>query len=95
MNIIIWLKNIFLKLEKQLNLKNMNPSKIIGIILIVISLGVGYIGINKIADNTKEINFLGLKINASNESGKQEGYLYLGLGVILLVGGIYTVNKSN
>ncbi|OCB71157.1 hypothetical protein B0A79_22435 [Flavobacterium piscis] len=72
----------------------MNPLKIIGIILIVISLGVGYIGINKIADNTKEINLLGLKINASNESGKQQGYLYLGLGIILLVGGIYTVNKS-
>ena len=88
------MKYIFLKLEKQLNSKNRNPSKIIGIILIVISLGVGYIGINKIADNTKEINLLGLKINASNESGKQQGYLYLGLGVILLVGGIYTVNKS-
>ena len=73
----------------------MNSSKIIGIILIIISLSVGYIGINKIADNTKEINLLGLKINASNESGKQEGYLYLGLGIILLVGGIYTINKSN
>ena len=94
MNIIIWLKNIFLKLEKQLNSKNMNPSKIIGIILIVISLGVGYIGINKIADNTKEINLLGLKIDASNESGKEKGYLYLGLAVILLAGEVYTVNKS-
>lgn len=72
----------------------MNASKIIGIILIVISLGVGYVGANKIADNTKEINLLGLKIDASNESGKEQGYLYLGLAVILLVGGIYTVNKS-
>ncbi|MEO7977883.1 hypothetical protein [Flavobacterium sp.] len=88
------MKNIFLKLEKQLNSKNMNTSKIIGIILIVISLAVGYIGINKIADNTKEINLLGLKIDASNESGKEKGYLYLGLAVILLAGGVYTVNKS-
>ncbi|PXY43349.1 hypothetical protein DMB68_20095 [Flavobacterium hydrophilum] len=72
----------------------MNSSKIIGIILIVISLGVGYVGINKIADNTKEINLLGLKIDASNESGKEQGYLYLGVAVILLAGGIYTVNKS-
>ena len=72
----------------------MNPSKITGIILIVISLGVGYVGINKIADNTKEINLLGLKIDASNESGKEQGYLYLGLAVILLAGGVYTVNKS-
>ena len=72
----------------------MNPSKIIGIILIVISLAVGYVGINKIADNTKQINLLGLKIDASNESGKEKGYLYLGLAVILLAGGVYTVNKS-
>ena len=72
----------------------MNASKITGIILIVISLGVGYIGINKIADNTKEINLLGLKIDASNESGKEQGYLYLGLAVILLAGGVYTLNKS-
>ena len=72
----------------------MNTSKIIGIILIVISLAVGYVGINKIADNTKEINLLGLKIDASNESGKEKGYLYLGLAVILLAGGVYTVNKS-
>jgi len=72
----------------------MNTSKIIGIILIVISLAVGYVGINKIADNTKEINLLGLKIDASNESGKEQGYLYLGLAVIVLAGGVYTVNKS-
>ncbi|WP_269235059.1 hypothetical protein [Flavobacterium flavigenum] len=71
----------------------MNTSKIIGIILIVISLAVGYVGINKIADNTKEINLLGLKIDASNESGKEQGYLYLGLAVILLAGGVYTVKK--
>jgi uncharacterized membrane protein YidH (DUF202 family) len=88
------LKNIFLKLEKQLNSKSMNTSKIIGIVLIVVSLAVGYVGINKIADNTKQINLLGLKIDASNESGKEQGYLYLGLAVILLAGGVYTVNKS-
>jgi hypothetical protein len=36
---------------------------------------------------------LGLKIDASNESGKQEGYLYLGLAVVLFAGGIYTLTK--
>ena len=72
----------------------MNSSKMIGVILILISLGIGYIGFNKIADNTAKINFLGLKIDASNESGKQQGYIYLGLGILLFVGGIYTLNKS-
>ena len=73
----------------------MNISKVIGIILIVISLGIGYIGANKIADSTKEINFLGLKIDASNESGKQQGFIYLGLAIVIFAGGVYAVKKSN
>lgn len=72
----------------------MNASKIIGAILLVVSLGIGYIGISKIADNTKEINFLGIKINASNESGQKQGYIYLGLGIVLFAGGIYTLTRS-
>ena len=73
----------------------MNASKIIGIILIIASLLVGYVGFNKIADNTAQINLLGLKIDASNESGKQQGYLYVGFAILLFVGGIYTINKKN
>lgn len=72
----------------------MNLSKIIGIVLIAISLGLGYLGFNKIKENTNEINLLGVKIEASNESAKQEGYIYVGFAVLLFVGGLYTVNKS-
>lgn len=72
----------------------MNTSKIIGATLIIASLLVGYIGFNKIADNTAQINLLGLKIDASNESGKQQGYLYVGFAILLFGGGIYTINKS-
>jgi hypothetical protein len=72
----------------------MNPSKIIGLLLIVISLGIGYLGLDKIDENTNEINLLGIKIEASNESKKQQGYLYLGLAVLLLGGGLYTLNKT-
>ena len=72
----------------------MNTSKIVGVVLIILSLILGYVGFNKIADNTKQINLLGLKINASNESGKQQGYLYLGLAILIFGGGVYTINKS-
>ncbi len=72
----------------------MNVSKIIAVILIVISLGLGYFGLNKGKENTTEVNFLGLKIEASNESEKRQGYIYLGLAVLLFGGGIYTINKS-
>jgi hypothetical protein len=72
----------------------MNSSKIIGAILIIISLGIGYAGFNKIADNSNSVKLLGVQIDASNESGKEQGYIYLGLAILLFVGGIYTVNKS-
>lgn len=72
----------------------MNLSKIIGIVLIVVSLGIGYLGLNKVQENSSEVNLLGIKIEASDESGKQEGYMYIGFAVLLFIGGIYTVNKS-
>lgn len=72
----------------------MTTSKIIGGILIIASILVGYVGFQEIAVNTKEINLLGLKINASNEYGKQQGYLYIGLAILLFASGIYSVNKS-
>lgn len=72
----------------------MNLSKITGVLLIIISLGLGYFGLNKINENTTEVNLLGIKIEAANESAKQQGYMYLGLAVLLLGGGLYSLNKS-
>ena len=72
----------------------MNSTKIIGAILIIISLGIGYVGFNKIADSSNSVNILGVQIDATSESGKEQGYLYLGLAILLFVGGIYTVNKA-
>lgn len=72
----------------------MTTSKIIGIILILGALALGYIGINKIADSTQQINLFGLKIDASNESGQQQGYLYVGAAVVIFCGGVYAMKKS-
>ena len=72
----------------------MTRSKIIAIIFILASFGIGYLGYNKIAESTNQVNILGLKIEASNESGKQGGYLFLGVAVLLFSGGVYTLNKS-
>jgi hypothetical protein len=73
----------------------MNTSKIIGLILIVVSLSIGYIGINKISDSTKEIKLLGLKIDASNESGQQQGYIYVGVAIIIFAGGIFATKSKS
>ena len=72
----------------------MNTTKIIGALLILVSIGMGYMGYTKVSEYPQEVNLLGLKIDASNESEKQEGYMYLGFAVVLFLGGIYTVNKK-
>lgn len=72
----------------------MKANKIIGIILIIFSIYIGYQGVNKIADNTAEINFLGIKVDASNESGQSKGYLFVGIAVVLFAGGIFAVKKE-
>lgn len=74
--------------------KIMTTSKIIAIVLIVAALALAYIGINTVAANTESVNFLGLKFDVSDESGKTKGYIYIALAVALFVGGIYTLNKS-
>ncbi len=73
----------------------MNLSKIIGAVLIIISLLIGYVGVNKIANSSKQINLLGvIKIDASDESQKKEGYLYFFVAVLLFGGGVVVMNKS-
>ncbi|WP_130733602.1 hypothetical protein [Flavobacterium sp. J27] len=71
----------------------MKATKIIGTLLIVLSIYVGYLGANKVADSTAEVKFLGIEIDASNESGQTQGFIFLGLAAALFVGGIYTVKK--
>ena len=72
----------------------MKLGKTLGIVLILGALYVGYLGINKVSNNSKEVKVLGLEIDASNESGKEQGFLYIGLAVVLFGGGIYSLNKK-
>lgn len=72
----------------------MKIGQILGAVLIIAGLYVGYLGINKVANNSAEVKVLGLEIDASNESGKEQGFLYIGLAVVLFGGGIYSLNKK-
>lgn len=72
----------------------MKITKIVGIVLIISGIFFGYLGITKIADNSAEVKILDLEIDVSNESGKEQGYLYLGVAVLLFVGGVYSLKKQ-
>ena len=72
----------------------MKIGQILGAVLIIAGLYVGYLGINKVANNSAEVKVLGIEIDASNESGKEQGFLYIGLAIVLFGGGIYSINKK-
>jgi hypothetical protein len=73
----------------------MNTQKLIGTILIIGSLVLGYVGADKIINNDASIEILDINIDVSNKSGKRQGFLYLGLAVVLFVGGVYTLRKES
>jgi hypothetical protein len=72
----------------------MQTNKILGAILIIASIFLGYLGTTKVTNSSTEVKVLGLEINASNESEKLEGYIYLGLAIVLFGGGIKILTKK-
>ncbi len=65
----------------------MQVRNIIGVILIVLGLYLGYVGVNKISNNTNEIEFLGLEIDASNDEGQSQGVIYIVVAALMIGGG--------
>lgn len=72
----------------------MKAGKIIGIIVMLIGIYTSYLGIEKINNNSAEIEALGMELDISNKDGQQQGFIYLGLGVILILGGAYVIAKK-
>lgn len=66
---------------------------IIGVILIVGALVLGYLGVQKWNESNRDISIGKLELSADNTSGKNTSYLYLGGAVILLAGGIFVIRK--
>lgn len=72
----------------------MNGRNIAAIIFIVFGLYIGYIGINKLANNTNEIKFLGIEIDASNEKGQTKGVFFIVLAAMMIGGGAAPMRKK-
>ena len=68
---------------------------IIGIILIVAALVLGYLGVNQIKESANSVEVLGIELSAEDKGGKETGYIELALGVAALAGGVYLVSKKD
>ncbi len=67
---------------------------VIGIILIVAALVLGYLGVNKIQESANSVEIMGIELSAEDKGGKETGYIQLGLGIVALAGGIYLLGKK-
>lgn len=72
----------------------MKTVKIIGTILILIGIYFSYIGVNKVNNNTVEVEAIGIELDMSNEKGQNQGLLFLGSGLIMILAGAYVVAKK-
>lgn len=68
--------------------------KIIGIILIVVALGLGYMGITGFQESTSAVKILGIELRAEDKGGKETAIIQLVLAAAALVGGVVLVNAK-
>lgn len=57
-------------------------------------LYLGYEGVTRLQKSSKSFSIGDVELSAKNETGMQSAYVYLGFGVLLVIGGIVTLRKS-
>ncbi len=70
-------------------------NKSIGIVLVILSLFLGYVGINKLDNSGGEVNILGINISAQDKGAKETAFIIIGAGVLCLIGGVSILNKKS
>jgi UDP-N-acetyl-D-mannosaminuronate dehydrogenase len=69
--------------------------KIIGIGLIVLSIGLGYMGITEFSNSGESVEVIGIEISAEDNKQKTTGIIYLGLAVASFIGGVSLVKSKS
>ncbi|MDO5665884.1 MAG: hypothetical protein Q4G63_11600 [Bacteroidia bacterium] len=68
--------------------------QVIGIILIVGAVILGYLGITNLQKSSKSVEILGVEITAQDNKGKEIAYIEIGAAVLSLIGGIYLLGQK-
>lgn len=68
--------------------------QVIGAVLIILAIILGIDGVQKFDSSSETVKFLGIKISAENESGKETAFIEIALAVVALAGGIYLLKNS-
>jgi len=62
--------------------------KSIGTVLILLSLFLGYSGISKFSNSGESVEIIGIELSAEDNQKKTTAFIYLGLAVASLIGGV-------
>lgn len=68
--------------------------KIIGVVLIIVALVLGYFGIKGFQKSSNSVEVLGVELSADDKGGKETAYIQLGLGIAALIGGVVLVSAK-
>jgi len=68
--------------------------KVIGILLILVALFLGYLGIKGLNESSSSVKILGIEITAQDSESKEKAYIEMGLGVAALIGGVYLIGQK-
>jgi len=68
--------------------------QIIGGLLIIAALAIGYDGVHKLQGSGASVKILGMEINAEDTGAKQTAYTEIVLAVLVLASGLYLLRSS-
>ena len=69
--------------------------KTIGIILIALSIFLGYNGVTMFNNSGESVEVIGIEISAEDTKQKSTAFIYLGLAVASFIGGVTLVKSKS
>ncbi len=66
----------------------------LGIVLIIVGLILGIYGITQLGDSGKSVEVAGIELGVEDKGKSKQAYMFIGLGVLSLVGGIGMSRRS-
>ncbi len=75
--------------------KAFSMNKFLGILLIILSLYLGYLGVTSFSNSGQSVDIVGVEISAEDNQQKLTSFIYLGLALVSFIGGIFlTQNRK-
>ncbi|MBK9018173.1 MAG: hypothetical protein IPM82_31285 [Saprospiraceae bacterium] len=66
----------------------------LSIILIIVGIALGIYGITLFGDSGKSVDVAGIELGVKDKGAQTQSYLFIGLGVLSLIGGIAMSKKK-